>query len=362
MNSEIHCADWTIPYPGDFDETTVPTVLRRLTDVEHEWEAFPWYLVGRLVDLLEKPESSFEYFNVTVYFRARAAMLALKGDVLDRKQLFAVMRVHQVQAGGIYRHHLLNYLRAFLNKHNFRELPECHGHRVDTVQDPEQVERNRGVIRRVVECAERDYVSTLNFLCVATEMEEEVARHSVGFWVDGGERPGGLDVGVFANRHERGYDVMPAPDEVKTLIRAGRAGGKVVVRNGEECGLTAGDSAAGRNRKPVNVEILQKAILASTPPSRRTWWQNARAAYERESGPLEADKWRAVAKMVVTCAIEEGKKPGKERHCDYVTPLMLRRLLGRLNRPGATRLQVESHYAGYLRRRVTEQERTASGT
>lgn len=227
MREEILQADWTFLYPENVDVKDVPTVLRRLSAVEHDWEVFPWYLVGRLVELLEHPEPIFEYLHVTWYFRARAAMLALTGDVPDRGLLFAVMKVHQVQAGGIYRHHLLRYLRAFLTTHNLMKLPECLEHGVNTVADPEQLERNRGTIRRVVECAERDYVGTLNYLCSATEMEEEVARHTVAFWMDGGAKPGRLDVGASAKQHESGYDVVPAPDEDKALIRAGRASGVI---------------------------------------------------------------------------------------------------------------------------------------
>ena len=436
MNSEIHRADWTIPYPGDIDEKKVPHILRPLTHVEHEWDAFPWHLAARLVELLEQPQPSFEYYHLTAFFRARAAMLALKGEVLNHTDLFTALCQYQVQAGGIYRKHLLYFLGAFLKKHNFAKLPDCDGEQFDPLRDPKQAVENRDLIERVMRSSELTYLSTLNFISVAAELEEEVGRHTVGFWVKGAEMPKAVDVPVRKIRHDVGYELLPAPDEVKQLIRAGRPVKKIMVRLQEEFGFAKGPASAEsqiglrrgdrekRGRKTVNseqstvnsgggkrvngeqltvnagegssgetstrsgkrrkaggggggkrasdstaektlapvVEILQKAILASTPPSRRTWWQNARAAYVRETGPLEGDKWRAVAKMVVTCVIEEGKKPSKDRHCDYVTPLMLRRLLARLNRPGAARMEVESHYAGYLRRRVTEQERNASDT
>ena len=235
--SEIHRADWAIPYPSAVDEKSIPDALRAVTHVEHDWEAFPWYLAGRLVGLLEKPESSFEYFHVTAFFRARAAMLALKGDVLDHKDLFAALSRHQVQAGGIYRKHLLHYLRAFLKKHNFVQLPECDPPPFDPARDPEQPEKNRDLVQRVVRLSEHDYVSTLNFISVASEMEEEVARHSVGFWVNGADMPRPVDVRVRMRRHDVGYDLLPAHEEVKRLIRAGRPVKKIVVRMQEEFGF-----------------------------------------------------------------------------------------------------------------------------
>ena len=111
-----------------------------------------------------------------------------------------------------------------------------------------------------------------------------------------------------------------------------------------------------------HVESYKDAVLICTPSHKRQWWQNVRAAYVRQPGPLETDKWRAVAKLVVSGAIEENKKPVKERHSDYVTPLMLGRLIATLNAPRASRQQVEAHYAAYLRRRVPERERNASLT
>lgn len=116
--------------------------------------------------------------------------------------------------------------------------------------------------------------------------------------------------------------------------------------------------AAEKTLAPV-VEIFEKAVLASTPPHKRKWWQNARAAYDREPGPLEADKWRAVARLVVAGAIEANKKPPKERHSDYLTPLMLARLIKKLNAPGASRAEIEATYAVVLRRYVAREEQKA---
>lgn len=117
--------------------------------------------------------------------------------------------------------------------------------------------------------------------------------------------------------------------------------------------------AAKKTLAPV-VKIFEKAVIASTPPHKRKWWQNVRAAYVREPGPLEDEKWRAVAKMVVAGALDENRKPVRDRHSDYLTPLMLRRLIAKLNAPGASRATIEADYAEYLRRRVTNEEAKAA--
>jgi hypothetical protein len=108
------------------------------------------------------------------------------------------------------------------------------------------------------------------------------------------------------------------------------------------------------------LEVLEKAVIASTPPHKRKWWQNLRERYGREAGPRVADKWLAVARVVVAAAIEENRKPLKERHSDYVTPLMLVRLLTKLNAPGASRTAIEADYAETLRRCVTREEQKAA--
>lgn len=108
------------------------------------------------------------------------------------------------------------------------------------------------------------------------------------------------------------------------------------------------------------VEVFKKAILASTPPEKRKWWQNMRAVYDRQPERLEIDKWRAVANTVVTGAIEGNKKTVKDLQTDYLTPRMMKTLLGKLNAPGASRATIEAEYAETLRRSVTREEQKAA--
>jgi len=363
VSSEIHRADWSIPYPSGLDEKQVPLVLRSLTHVEHDWRAFPWHLARRLVGLLEKPESSFDYLHVTAFFRARAAMLALKGDVLDPKELHAALSRHQVQAGGIYRKHLMQALRAFLKEHNFAQLPDCEWEPLAPWRSVEQAERNRDRLLRVVGSSESDYLSTLILISLASGLDERVREHRMVYWAKGAKMPRWVAVQARTRRHDIGYDLLPETDEIKRMIRAGRTVKKIVVQLQAEFESppAAAEKTVEKTLAPV-VEIFKKASLVATPPHKRQWWENAKAAYERQPGPLEADKWHAVSKLVIAAAIEENRKPVRERHSDYATPLMLRKLLARLNAPGASRAQIERDYAGYLRRRVAENERIAGLT
>lgn len=105
-----------------------------------------------------------------------------------------------------------------------------------------------------------------------------------------------------------------------------------------------------------HVDTFKKATLLSTPALDRQWWQNLRAAYYRESGPLEKDKWLAVAHMVVIGATVESSKLERDPQSDYLTPLMLRTLIRKLNSPGANRAEIEGTYAETLRRTVQREE------
>ena len=239
MSEEVHHADWSIPYRKDVNEKNVPSVLDRLTDVAHEWEDFPWYLVGRLVEVLEKPESSFEYNHVTAYFRARAAMLALKGDVLDRGDLFSALAKYRVQIGGIYRENVLFRLRAFMRKHNLAKLPDCNRECFDPLCEPEQAETNRNLVKSVMQSAERDYVGTLNFISVASEMKQQYCRHSVDVWVNGVDMPPPLGVLMRVKRDKFGYQLRPTQEEAERVMRAGRRIHGLRVRLQEELGIAA---------------------------------------------------------------------------------------------------------------------------
>jgi len=94
----------------------------------------------------------------------------------------------------------------------------------------EAASRNRATVKRVVECAEADYMRTLNFISLATGMDEEVCGHSVRFWVSGGEMPASMTVPVKTRRHEYGHDWMPTRDEAMAAYRAARPVRTVVVR------------------------------------------------------------------------------------------------------------------------------------
>ena len=185
---EIYRADWSIPYPADLDELRVPQILRPLTNVEHDLNDFPWYVVGRLVEFLERPEPSFDYLHVTVYFRARAAMLALKGDILDHTELFGALSKYQLQVGGIYRKHLQNYLLMCMQKHNMARLPECDRHRMDPFVDPVETEKNRDLMRRCILAAERAFINTLNFISEGPGLDARIEGESVEYWVKRMER------------------------------------------------------------------------------------------------------------------------------------------------------------------------------
>jgi len=107
-------------------------------------------------------------------------------------------------------------------------------------------------------------------------------------------------------------------------------------------------------------EAFKKARLLSTPPHERQWWQNLRAAHDRESAPTQSAKWHAVAHMVVLCANAECQKPARAQQCDYLTPRMLRTLINKLKKPGANNVEIEAAYADTLRRYVTRKEQKAA--
>jgi hypothetical protein len=263
LSTEIHSANWSILHPENVNEKNVQAVLDRLTDVAHEWEDFPWYLVGRLVELLEKPEKSFEYYHVAAYFRARAAMLALKGDVLDRGDLFSALAKYRVQIGGIYRENVLFRLRAFMRKHNLAKLPDCNKECFDPFCEPDQAETNRDLIKSVMQWAERDYVSTLTFISVATEMKQQYCRHSVEVWVAGVDMPPPLGVLMRVKRDKFGYQLRPTQEEAERVMRAGRRIHGLRVRLQEELGIAAPE---GGRREEGIVTTLTPTL---SPPRER---------------------------------------------------------------------------------------------
>jgi len=258
MNTEIHLADWSIPYPADLDERRVPQILRPLTNVEHEMNDFPWYTVGRLIELLEKPEPSFDYLHVTGYFRARAAMLALKGDILDHTELFGALSKYQLQVGGIYRKHLQNYLLMCMQKHNMARLPECDKHRMDPFDDPGETEKNRDLMRRCIQAAERAFINTLNFISEGPGLDAKIEGESVEFWVKRMERDRAIDVLVRVTRHAGGYRVKPCRDEAIATFGAGGTARTFAVRLQEEFPFGMAMTEKGKDRDLKRKEKVAK--------------------------------------------------------------------------------------------------------
>ena len=237
LSCEIRLAEWTIPYPKDCNAESVPELLTVLTHVEHDWDSFPWHLAGQLAQHLEQPDASFEYLHLTTFFRARAAMLALNGRILDHADLHKALSKHQVQFGGIYRKLLIRSIRTALTKHNLGQLPECIVHPLEPGHDPNLQVKNRFWIHRVIEAVEIEYVNTLTFISVATAMDEEFSRHSVGFWIKGAEMPKATNVRVRVRRHDGGHDVFPCLDDVKRMMRAGILVQKIAFKLQAEFGL-----------------------------------------------------------------------------------------------------------------------------
>ena len=245
LSCEIRRAEWTIPYPKDINAKNVPDLLRMMTLMEHDLDSFPWQLAGQLVQHLEQPDESFEYLHLTMFFRARAAMLALNGRILDHADLHKALIKHQVQFGGIYRKLLIRSIRTALTKHNLGQLPECIVHPLEPGHDAKLQEKNRALIHRVIEAAEIEYVNTLTFISVAIELDEEFSRHSVGFWIKGAEMPKATNVRVRVRRHDGGYDVFPCLDDVKRMMRAGILVQKIAFKLQAELGLVREEEQAG---------------------------------------------------------------------------------------------------------------------
>jgi len=164
-------------------------------------------------------------------------MLALNGRILDHADLHKALSKHQVQFGGIYRKLLIRSIRTALTKHNLGQLPECIVHPLEPGHDSNLQEKNRALIHRVIESAEIEYVNTLTFISVATELDEEFSRHSVGFWIKGAEMPKATNVRVRVRRHGGGYDVFPCEDDVKRMMRAGILVQKIAFKLQAEFGL-----------------------------------------------------------------------------------------------------------------------------
>ncbi len=230
MKSEIHPADWTIPYPEKCDAESIPLLLHSLTHVEHEWDAFPWHLAEEMAGHIQEPDSTFDYLHLTTFFRARAAMLALGDDVLDHGDLFGALSKHRVQVGGIYRAHLLKHVNEYLDQKNLKRFPVCTEGDPTAVYDRETAANHRIEFQNVIRIVENEYLKTLDFISVASSMDEEVAGHSVGYWAKGAEIPTGRSVRVRARRQDGKLYMRPAQDEVKRLIQADRPRQKILMK------------------------------------------------------------------------------------------------------------------------------------
>lgn len=121
----------------------------------------------------------------------------------------------------------------------------------------------------------------------------------------------------------------------------------------------AANKAVNKEIAPI-VETLKKALLIVTPARDRQWWQNLRAAYDRESAPTQSAKWHAVAHMVVLCVKTESQKAKQDRQCDYLTPRMLGTLIKKLTVPDADSVKIENTLADTLRRKVARAEQKAA--
>lgn len=235
---EIFQAEWDIFYPVGCDAASLTGFLRPLTYVDHGLNAFPWYVVGRLVLQLEYPDPDFEYLHITKYCLARATLLALMGDVLDQRKLNTALSKNQVQFGGIYRKHLIRVFRNFLEKNNIAKLPECDIHRVDPLHGSGQVAKNRDLLHCLIHTAECDYTNTLEFLSLAPESDEKIFDQTAGYWGRGGEMPKGSGVPALVTTHATGYYIKPCKDDAKRMTCAGRRMQKISVRNQEEFPFT----------------------------------------------------------------------------------------------------------------------------
>jgi hypothetical protein len=209
------------------------------------------------VNHLENPKANFEYLHITKYCVARAAVLALKGEVLDQTDLHATLSKDQVQFAGIYRKHLIRAIRNFLEKHNIANLPECEIHEIDPLHGPGQLEHNRLLILCVIQTAELDYLNTLNFLSLAPDPDEEIFHFSAGYWGRGAEMSKAADVPVLVTFHETGYYIKPCKDDAKRMTRSRRRMQKISVIRQEAF-------AFEKKEKPKHEPVASKKVTAAS--------------------------------------------------------------------------------------------------
>lgn len=258
MNIEIHPADWAIPYPDHCQPDDVPSVLIPLTQLDHDWENAPWHLSGSMMELMEKPREEFDYLHLTSFAKARAAMLVLKGKLLDRSGTFQAMSQHRIQIGGIYRYHVMKQVRQYLETRGYSRLPDCEIREVMKIMEVEEIQRRRRLGQELLTLAEREYVNTLIFVSEADEMHEDFGDHSAGFWIKGAEMPQPVPIKARVHRHDAGHDVMPTREEVKRMVRAGKTVRKLEFIR--QPGLRIG-RGGGKEQGTGNVDGRGKAVV-----------------------------------------------------------------------------------------------------
>lgn len=78
----------------------------------------------------------------------------------------------------------------------------------------------------------------------------------------------------------------------------------------------------------AKIQMLEKALHRSVPPSKNPWWINLQIRYENQSGRTKREKWAQVAHIVRMAA--DGQRHEKEPRCDYLKTRMLKNLMKRL--------------------------------
>jgi len=146
---------------------------------------------------------------------------------------------------------------------------------MDPFVDPSVTEKNRDLMRRCIQAAERAFINTLNFISESPGMDARIEGESVEFWVKRMERDRAIDVRVRVTRHVGGYRVKPCRDEAIATFGAGGTARTFVVRLQEEFPFGKAETENGKDRCTDSGRRSGKEKVAKDTDSTATVAQKA---------------------------------------------------------------------------------------
>jgi len=252
---------FSFPFPAHCTHEVLLGLLRSYAKEWMGWERFPWRITRDLHHFIDDPPLNFHYLLIQHCVTAYACHVLLTAKFMKLDDVLDMLIRNRFEFVGVLRHELIRSLQSLRDAEGKAHIPDCsNADEGDRGAGAKEILRRRRAVMNAFTKATEETVRILNYASQETNMQKQIAGHSLEAWTRGDSMPSPAELVVAIEQVNGETVISPQPREVSQFARVNRPVPKLVVS-----GLRA-QSQARLVQEPTTEVGSQKSEVSNLKP------------------------------------------------------------------------------------------------